>query len=53
MRRYELTRYGLVYGYGDSREDREMLELADRKYYRWKEILSWDEVTSHDHPSAR
>lgn len=50
--RYELAQYPLVYAYGDSREDREMLELAQKKYYRWREIGSWDEVTSYDHPGA-
>jgi HAD superfamily hydrolase (TIGR01490 family) len=50
--RYQLTRYPLIYAYGDSAEDREMLELAHRKYYRWKEISSWDDVSSYGHPSA-
>jgi HAD superfamily hydrolase (TIGR01490 family) len=50
LARYDLTRYRLVYGYGDSGEDREMLELAHKKYYRWQEIGSWDEVTSYGHP---
>ncbi len=50
--RYDLGRYDTVYAYGDSGEDREMLELAHRKYYRWKEIAAWDEVTSYRHPSA-
>jgi HAD superfamily hydrolase (TIGR01490 family) len=45
--RYELAQYALVYAYGDSREDREMLELAHKRYYRWREIISWDEVTSY------
>jgi HAD superfamily hydrolase (TIGR01490 family) len=49
--RYALDRYDTVYAYGDSGEDREMLELADRKYYRWKEISAWHEVTAYDHPS--
>jgi hypothetical protein len=52
LQRYELTRYALVYAYGDSSEDREMLELAHKKFYRWKEISSWDDVTSYRHPSA-
>jgi len=52
LHRYELTRYAVVYAYGDSGEDREMLELAHRKYYRWREIGSWDEVTSFGHPGA-
>ena len=47
---YDLSRYGLVYGYGDSGEDREMLELAHKRYYRWQEIRSWDDVTSYGHP---
>jgi phosphatidylglycerophosphatase C len=41
--RYELARYTVVYAYGDSEEDREMLELAHKKYYRWREISRWDE----------
>jgi phosphatidylglycerophosphatase C len=52
LERYQLSRYALVYAYGDSGEDREMLELAHRKYYRWTEISSWDDVSSYGHPSA-
>ena len=52
MQRYQLNRYALVYAYGDSAEDREMLELAHKKYYRWTEISGWDDVISYDHPSA-
>lgn len=52
LQRYQLSRYALVYAYGDSAEDREMLELAHKKYYRWREISSWDDVTSYGHPSA-
>jgi HAD superfamily hydrolase (TIGR01490 family) len=50
LQRYELGGYSRVYAYGDSAEDREMLELAHRKFYRWKEIASWDEVTEYGHP---
>jgi phosphatidylglycerophosphatase C len=50
--RYALARYPLIYAYGDSGEDREMLELAHKKYYRWKEITSWSDVTAFGHPSA-
>jgi HAD superfamily phosphoserine phosphatase-like hydrolase len=42
-----------VHAYGDSGDDREMLELAHTKYYCWREISSWDEVTSFGHPDAR
>ena len=51
--RFDLDRYETVYAYGDSAEDREMLELAQRKYYRWREISSWDEVSSFGHPPSR
>jgi hypothetical protein len=33
-------------------EDREMIELAHKKYYRWTEIVSWNDVVSYGHPSA-
>ena len=36
--RFDLDRFETVYAYGDTPEDREMLSLAQRKYYRWKEI---------------
>lgn len=39
--RFLLTQYGIVYAYGDSVEDREMLECAHEKYYRWNSISSW------------
>ena len=48
--RYDLSRYGTIYAYGDSGEDREMLECAHEKFYRWKPIVSWVEVTSTEHP---
>jgi phosphatidylglycerophosphatase C len=49
---YDLSRYERVYAYGDSAEDREMLEVAHVKFYRGKEISNWNEVTSFGHPSA-
>jgi len=52
VQRYQLARYPVVYAYGDSGEDREMLALAHKKYYRWREISSWDDVTSRGRPSA-
>jgi phosphatidylglycerophosphatase C len=52
LQRYQLTRYALVYAYGESAEDREMLELAQKKYYRWREISSWDDIASSGHPSV-
>ena len=52
LQRYRLTRYDIVYAYGDTVEDREMLELAHKKYYRGKEISGWDDVTSYGHPGV-
>lgn len=49
--RCDLSRFGDVYAYGDSGEDREMIELASRKIYRGQEIARWDEVTAIDHPA--
>ncbi len=49
-RRYNLARYTVIYAYGDTAEDREMLDLAHKKYYRWNEIESWNEVTAYGHP---
>ncbi len=34
----ELADFVTVYAYGDTVEDREMLALADRRYYRWREL---------------
>jgi phosphatidylglycerophosphatase C len=44
--RYDLSRYPVIYAYGDTDDDREMLELAHRKYYRWREIADWSEAIS-------
>ena len=34
----DLSRYTQVYAYGDTSEDREMLALAHRKYFRWRDV---------------
>ena len=46
LERHEPGRYPLVYAYGDTSEDREMLALAHRKYYRWKEIGEWSDAVA-------
>lgn len=33
-----LDRYGCVYAYGDTPEDRALLALADRRFYCWQEV---------------
>lgn len=36
--RYRLKDYAAVYAYGDTPEDRDMLALANRRWYRWVEL---------------
>ena len=38
--RYRITDYADIYSYGDTDEDREMLEMATRQYFRWQEIAA-------------
>jgi phosphatidylglycerophosphatase C len=42
--RLPLDNYGVIYAYGDTEDDRAMLDLADRKYFRWQEV--------HEMPAA-
>ena len=35
---YTLADYVTVHAYGDTEEDRDMLEMADRKFFRWEEV---------------
>jgi HAD superfamily hydrolase (TIGR01490 family) len=46
LARYDLSRYAVIYAYGDTNDDREMLELAHRKFYRWREIQDWSETVA-------
>jgi phosphatidylglycerophosphatase C len=43
-RNLQLEQFETVYAYGDSPEDREMLALASRPYYRWREIAEREGV---------
>jgi len=36
--RFDLTDFPVVYAYGDTEEDRDLLGLAHRRYYRWQEL---------------
>jgi HAD superfamily hydrolase (TIGR01490 family) len=36
--RYDLRSFPLIYAYGDTEEDRAMLELAQRRWFRWEEV---------------
>jgi len=48
--RYDLARFPVIYAYGDTDEDREMLDLAHERYYRWKKIGD-GAVLSSQHPA--
>ena len=36
--KFDVGSFPIVYAYGDTKEDNEMLDLAHRKYFRWKEV---------------
>ena len=38
LERWQLSRYGQVFAYGDTSEDSAMLGLAHRRYLRWQEL---------------
>lgn len=38
LERYKIDEYAVVYAYGDTHEDKEMLSMASRRYFRWKEL---------------
>lgn len=40
--RYDLAAFTEVYAYGDTPEDRDLLGIATRKYYRWQEVAATD-----------
>jgi HAD superfamily hydrolase (TIGR01490 family) len=44
--KYNLSGYQTVYAYGDTTEDRELLGLASKKYFRWKEVEHVPEKSS-------
>lgn len=35
---YDLSSYGRIYAYGDTKEDLNLLELAHERYYQWKKV---------------
>ena len=38
LEKYHLEDYQIIYAYGDTNEDDEMLSIANKKYFRWQEI---------------
>jgi phosphatidylglycerophosphatase C len=35
---YDLSRYPVIYAYGDTPEDHELLALATRRFFQWREV---------------
>jgi phosphatidylglycerophosphatase C len=44
LKKYNISDFNIVYAYGDSKEDFELLKLADKKYFRWQEIEELKEI---------
>ena len=40
VKRFDPHDYAVIYAYGDTDEDRQMLELAHRRFYRGREVSS-------------
>lgn len=38
LEEYDLNAYSTVYAYGDTKDDLDMLRLAHKKFYQWKEL---------------
>jgi phosphatidylglycerophosphatase C len=38
LERYNTDEYQMIYAYGDTKDDDEMLSLATRPYFRWREV---------------
>jgi HAD superfamily hydrolase (TIGR01490 family) len=38
LSRYDLPTYPIVYAYGDTSEDHDLLRLASKRYFRWQEL---------------
>jgi HAD superfamily hydrolase (TIGR01490 family) len=51
--RYDLARFPVIYAYGDTDEDREMLDIAHEKYYRWQKIDGTAALSSRHPAPAR
>lgn len=40
LSRYDVSQYAVVYAYGDTIEDNELLGLASKRYLRWQELAA-------------
>lgn len=39
LAKYDLSKFNVIYAYGDSKGDFEMLKLAHQKYYKWRRLI--------------
>lgn len=46
---HDLSQYGEIYAYGDTKDDLEMLEMAQHKFYRGRNVTSADLARGLDH----
>ena len=37
---YDLGAYPVIYAYGDTKEDLDLLQVAHRRYFRWEEVVA-------------
>ncbi len=40
LERYRLEDYAVIYAYGDTADDHDMLNLANKRFFRWREIAT-------------
>ncbi|RYE36102.1 MAG: HAD-IB family hydrolase [Sphingobacteriales bacterium] len=52
LQKFNPSDYSMIYAYGDTKEDFAMLDLAQKKYYRWKEISNTREINNKDKSRA-
>lgn len=45
LEKYDLKAYPVIYAYGDTKDDEALLNLAHRKYFRWREIAELNDAS--------
>ncbi|HEU4577721.1 MAG TPA: HAD family hydrolase [Polyangiaceae bacterium] len=51
LERCEIGSYRQVFAYGDTSEDRELLALAQRRFFRWRELAPGSDISTSLRPS--
>ncbi|MCX6123872.1 MAG: HAD-IB family hydrolase [Proteobacteria bacterium] len=49
--KYEISIFPLIYAYGDTEDDEDMLRLAHKKYFRWREVHDVNAAIGADNTS--